>query len=122
VSEFTPTHEFHLTDGSVVLVAAELRGDWVAREIDDTPWYTVMGDMYPSWICCAQDERQARVVDHVIKYGHRFTVATNGKSYRYRCECGELGTWVHSDSAAAARCYDHHRDACWIYGLTEECK
>ncbi len=35
-TEFKATHEFHLFDGNVIYVMAELRGDWVATESDGT--------------------------------------------------------------------------------------
>ena len=119
MKDFQPTHEFHLTDGSVVLVAAELRGDWVASEDDGTSWYTVCGDMNPAWLCCvpSSDTRHERRLSHVVKYGHRFTVETKTpRSWRYRCECGESGTWVRSDARAALLGRDHHRDACRVPG------
>jgi len=118
--DFQPTHEFHLTDGSVVLVTAELRGDWVAHEADGTPWYTVCGDMYPEWSCCVplSDPRHARRLRRVVKYGHRFIIESKTSS-RYRCECGETGTWMRSEDRADLLGRHHHRGACRVMVLPE---
>lgn len=105
---FTTTHEFHLLDGTIVHVQAELRGDWVAYEADGTCWYTVVGDTYPCWSCQA---RGAKSLRRVVKYGHRFSVYTNCKSHRFVCECGTDGRWVRSDERAAEYGVNHHRDA-----------
>jgi hypothetical protein len=107
--EFSVSHEFHLLDGSVVYVMAELRGDWVAFESDGTSWYTVMGDMHPEWGCAARGVSRIR---NVIKYGHRFRIASNGKSHRYTCECSLHGGWVRSIGVALAKGKGHHCDAC----------
>lgn len=109
MNEFKPTHEFHLHDGSIILVAAELRGDWIAFEADGTSWYTVTGDLYPWWACTARNVDKVR---KVVKYGHRFrTVSKGAKSHRFECECGQKGNWVRSDDRAADRGDQHHRDA-----------
>lgn len=106
--EFKPTHEFHLFDGNVILVMAELRGDWIALEVDGTSWYTVCGDTYPEWVCSTRGVDRVR---KVIKYGHRFRVVPKGKSYRYECECAKIGRWVRSDSRAELTASFHDRNA-----------
>lgn len=112
---FTPTHEFHLLDGTIVYVMAELRGDWVAREIDGTYWHTVCGDLYPEWGSRARGIMRIR---KVVKYGHRYHVAAKGKSYRFECECRTYGNWVRSAGGALRRGAAHHWDA--VYDARQE--
>lgn len=107
-STFTTTHEFHLLDGTIVQVQAELLGDWVAYEADGTRWSTNMGDTHPEWFC---GPRTVQQLSRVVKYGHRFSVYTNCKSHRFVCECGKQGSWVRSDERAAEYGVKHHRDA-----------
>jgi len=110
-SIFRPTHEFHLHDGTIIAVAAELRGDWIAFEADGTCWYTVCGDLARHWACRV---RNVDDIKRVIKFGHRFYTETKGQSHRFVCECGQRGSWVRSDDRAADRGDAHDRDACRV--------
>ncbi len=111
---FVPTHEFHLDDGTIVRVRAELRGDWVAFEADGTPWHTNLGDTAVWWDCSARNVSKVR---RVIKYGHRFrTRPLNEKSHRFECECGVWGSMVRSEARAVELGEQHHRDAVRVEG------
>ena len=106
---FTATHEFHLLDGSVVMVRAELLGDWVAYEESGDRWSTNCGDTAVWW---HSGTRRVDRLARVVKIGHRFSTRSNGaRSHRYECECGKVGSWMRSDDRAADGGDRHHRDA-----------
>lgn len=123
---FEATHEFHLRSGEVVLVQAELRGDWAAWEEDGTPWVTNVNDLRPEWGSTAsKKKRKTDDVVRVVKYGHRYRIqakrrnrirsdgeTSSTESFRSHCECGFSSASVRSEERADFLARSHHKDAC----------